>query len=59
MLCIRTTNDAMIPTVIRWLLTTALLSVVWLSAHWSVALAITGLSMANEALWWTVNEDRR
>lgn len=35
-------------TVIRLILTAVLLVVVWLNAHWSVALAITGLSLANE-----------
>ena len=49
----------MISMAIRWLLTVALLVVVWFNAHWSVALMLTGLSIANEATWWTVNEDRR
>ena len=32
----------------RWALTIILLLVVWFHSHWSVALAITGLSIANE-----------
>ena len=38
----------MIPHVVRWLLTAGILAVVWCHAHWSVALALTGLSLANE-----------
>lgn len=33
----------------RWLLTIALLVVVWVHAHWSVALSITLLSINAEA----------
>jgi len=34
--------------VVRLILTILLLVIVWMNSHWSVALAITGLSVANE-----------
>lgn len=35
-------------TIIRWLFTVVLLAVVWSHSHWSVALSISFLSVANE-----------
>ena len=36
---------------VRWLLTGVLLAVVWSHTHWSVALTLTGLCVANELVW--------
>ena len=42
--------------VIRIALTVVLLWIVWHHAHWSVALCLTGLAMANELAAYTVRE---
>lgn len=38
----------MLPKLIRWVFTVALLVVVWQNSHWSVALTITFLSIETE-----------
>ncbi len=42
--------------VARWLITACILVLVWQNVHWSVALAITGLSVNAEviAIWMRV-----
>jgi hypothetical protein len=41
---------------IRCLLTALLLIVVWRHSHWSVALTLTGLCIANELNAWLLDE---
>jgi hypothetical protein len=43
--------------IIRYIATVVLLWIVWTHAHWSVAIAITGLSVETEITTW-LNEER-
>lgn len=40
--------------IIRWTATVIMLVVVWMHAHWSVALCLTNLSVCVELLTWAV-----
>lgn len=45
-------RDRIVPVGLRLVMTPILLSEVWRHAHWSVALALTLLSVANEVRSW-------